>query len=152
MRRWNLIERRLDRFMRAPPSVRNAAGVIVVATFAVVVGAGVLIRVIDSSEYEDVWVGMWWALQTVTTVGYGDVTPTHVSGRLVGAIVMLQGIAFIAIVTAVITSTFVARAAREQDKVRAQDELSDRELIEKRFDELERKLDRLAATLPGSEA
>jgi voltage-gated potassium channel len=152
MRRWNLIERRLDRFMRAPPSVRNAAGVIVVATFAVVVGAGVLIRVIDSSEYEDVWVGMWWALQTVTTVGYGDVTPTHVSGRLVGAVVMLQGIAFIAIVTAVITSTFVARAAREQDKVRAQDELSDRELIEKRFDELERKLDRLAATLPGSEA
>jgi voltage-gated potassium channel len=95
---------------------------------------------------------MWWALQTVTTVGYGDVTPTHVSGRLVGAVVMLQGIAFIAIVTAVITSTFVARAAREQDTARAQDELSDRELIEKRFDELERKLDRLAATLPDSEA
>ena len=138
--------------MRAPPSVRNAAVVIVVATFAVVVGAGVLIRVIDSHEYENVWVGMWWALQTVTTVGYGDVTPTHVSGRLVGAVVMLQGIAFIAIVTAVITSTFVARAAREQDTARAQDELSDRELIEKRFDELERKLDRLAATLPGSEA
>ena len=138
--------------MREPPSVRNAAGVIVVATFAVVVGAGVLIRVIDSHEYENVWVGMWWALQTVTTVGYGDVTPTHVGGRLVGAVVMLQGIAFIAIVTAVITSTFVARAAREQDAARAQDELSDRELIEKRFDELERKLDRLAATLPDSEA
>jgi voltage-gated potassium channel len=152
MRRWNLIERRLDRFMRAPPSVRNAAGVIVVATFAVVVGAGVLIRVIDSHEYENVWVGMWWALQTVTTVGYGDVTPRHVSGRLVGAVVMLQGIAFIAIVTAVITSTFVARATREADEARAQDELSDRELIEKRFDELERKLDRLAATFPDSEA
>jgi voltage-gated potassium channel len=117
-----------------------------------VVGAGVLIRVIDSHEYENVWVGMWWALQTVTTVGYGDVTPTHVSGRLVAAVVMLQGIAFIAIVTAVITSTFVARAAREQDTARAQDELSDREMIEKRFDELERKLDRLAATLPDSEA
>jgi voltage-gated potassium channel len=152
MRRLNPIERRLDRFMRAPPTVRNAAGVIVVATFAVVVGAGVLIRVIDSHEYENVWVGMWWALQTVTTVGYGDVTPTHVSGRLVAAVVMLQGIAFIAIVTAVITSTFVARAAREQDTARAQDVLSDRELIEKRFDELERKLDRLAATLPDSDA
>jgi hypothetical protein len=65
---------------------------------------------------------------------------------------MLQGIAFIAIVTAVITSTFVARATREADEARAQDELSDRELIEKRFDELERKLDRLAATFPDSEA
>ena len=138
--------------MRAPPTVRNAASVIVVATFAVVVGGGVLVRVIDSHESDTVWVGMWWALQTVTTVGYGDVTPTHVSGRLVGAVVMLQGTAFIAIVTAVITSTFVARAAREQDTARGKDELSDRELIEKRFDELERKLDRLAATLPGSEA
>jgi hypothetical protein len=46
-----------------------------------VVGAGVLISVIDREEYPDVGIGMWWALQTVTTVGYGDVTPTHVAGR-----------------------------------------------------------------------
>ena len=39
---------------------------------------------------------MWWALQTVTTVGYGDVAPTQLVGRLVGAVVMLEGIAFIA--------------------------------------------------------
>jgi hypothetical protein len=58
---------------------------------------------------------------------------------------MLQGIAFIAIVTAVITSTFVARAEREYAAAREKDELSDRELIEKRFDELERKLDAIAA-------
>ena len=42
-------------------------------------------RFLDHSEYSNVWVGMWWALQTVTTVGYGDVTPEHVSGRIVGA-------------------------------------------------------------------
>ena len=58
---------------------------------------------------------------------------------------MLEGTAFIAIVTAVITSTFVARASRESEAARMKDELSDRELIEKRFDELERKLDLLAA-------
>ena len=40
-----------------------------------------LISVIDREEYPDVGIGMWWALQTVTTVGYGDVTPTHVAGR-----------------------------------------------------------------------
>jgi voltage-gated potassium channel len=101
MGRFNVIERRLERFLREPPSVRNAAGVIVVATAGVVVGGGVLIRLIDPEEYSSVGVGMWWALQTVTTVGYGDVTPTHVSGRLVGALVMLEGTAFIAIVTAV---------------------------------------------------
>ena len=146
MGRLNLIERRLERFLREPPSVRNAAGVIVVATAVIVVGAGVLISLIDREEYPSVGVGMWWALQTVTTVGYGDVTPTHVGGRLVGAAVMLEGTAFIAIVTAVITSTFVARATRESDAARAKDQLSDRELMEQRFNELERKLDELAAT------
>jgi len=142
--RLNLIEGRLNRFMREPPSVRNAAGVIVIATTVVVVGAGILISVLDSEEYPDVWVGMWWALQTVTTVGYGDVAPAHVAGRLVGAVVMLEGIAFIAIVTAVITSSFVARASREQAG-RSGEGTTDRELIETRFDELERKIDLLAA-------
>jgi voltage-gated potassium channel len=146
MGRFNVLERRVTRFLSEPPSIRGAAGVIVSATALVVVGAGILISVIDSAEYPNLGVAMWWALQTVTTVGYGDVTPSHVAGRLVAAVVMLQGIAFIAIVTAVITSTFVARATREAEVARLKDELSDRELMEKRFDELEQKLDDLAAT------
>jgi len=143
--RLNLVERRLERFLREPPTVRNAAGVIVIATATVVVGAGVLISLIDGEEYPNFGIGMWWALQTVTTVGYGDVTPTHVAGKLVGAAVMLEGTAFIAIVTAAITSTFVARATRDYEAKRVRDDLSDRELMERRFDELERKLDDLAA-------
>ena len=150
MGRFNVIERKLERFMREPPSLRNAAGVIVVATTLVVVGGGVVISLIDNEEYPDVGIGMWWALQTVTTVGYGDVTPKHVSGRLVGAALMLWGTAFIAIVTAVITSTFVARASREYYAAQMKDAVSDRELMEQRFDELERKLDRLLPRDPGS--
>ena len=57
----------------------------------VVVGAGVLIRLSDSTENPNVGVWIWWALHTVTTVGYGDVTPSHVAGRLVGAAVMGRG-------------------------------------------------------------
>ena len=58
---------------------------------------------------------------------------------------MLEGTAFIAIVTAAITSAFVARATRESEAARTRDELGDRDLIERRFDELERKLDLLAS-------
>jgi len=112
--RPNLIERRMSKFLREPPSIRMAASVIVIATAVVVVGGGVLIRVLDHSEYSNIWVGMWWSIQTVTTVGYGDVTPRHASGRLVGVIVMLEGISFLAIITAVITSSFVARAESER--------------------------------------
>lgn len=99
--------------------MRAGAAVIVTATTVVVVGVGVLVRVLDHEGYPNVWVGMWWALQTVTTVGYGDVAPKNFTGRIVGAAVMLQGIAFVAIVTAAITSTFVARATRRYEEARA---------------------------------
>ena len=145
MVRLNPIERRVERFLREPPSVRNAAAVIVVATTVIVVGAGVLMTVLDNEEYPDVGVGLWWALQTVTTVGYGDVAPSEFAGRLLGAVVMLEGIAFIAIVTALITSTFVARATRDYEESRAREDESDAARIDRRFDELERKLDLVVA-------
>jgi voltage-gated potassium channel Kch len=151
MARFNLVERRVAKFLREPPSVRQAAGVIVTVTGAVVVGAGLLMTLVDNKEYPNLGLGLWWALQTVTTVGYGDVAPREFGGRLVAAVVMLEGIAFIAIVTALITSSFVARAALEHEKELAEGELSDRQLIERRFDELERKLDAIAAgRSPGS--
>jgi voltage-gated potassium channel len=147
MGRFNFVERRVARVLREPPSVRTAAGVIVMATTFVVVAAGLLMTIIDRKEYPTIGLGLWWALQTVTTVGYGDVAPSHPAGRLVAMVVMLEGIAFIAIVTALITSTFVARAEREHERQMVEDEnrLTDRQLIEKRFDELELKLDALAA-------
>lgn len=145
----NPIERQIERFLREPPTMRNAAAVIVSATVAVVIAAGVLISLVDGDEYPNVGVGMWWALQTITTVGYGDVTPSDLEGRLVATVVMLQGVAFIAIITAVITSTFIARATRQAEETREQEELSDRELIERRFDELERKVDLLASARDG---
>jgi hypothetical protein len=127
----------MSKFLREPPSIRLAASVIVTATLIVVVSGGVLIRILDHREYPNIWVGMWYALQTVTTVGYGDVTPKNLSGRIVGVVVMLQGIAFLAIVTAAITSTFVARAQREllaAGEAGAENEWAN---IEARLDELE---------------
>jgi voltage-gated potassium channel Kch len=112
----NVADRMIDRYLRDPQSVRRAMGVIVTATAVVVVGAGALMRLIDHREYASVWVGMWWAIQTVTTVGYGDVTPRDPNGRIVATFVMFEGIAFLSIVTASITSTFVERANRDREK------------------------------------
>jgi voltage-gated potassium channel Kch len=136
----NVIERRMSKFMREPPSVRVAASVIVTATAVVVVGAGILMRLVDHEEYRNLWVGMWWALQTVTTVGYGDVTPAQRSGRIVAAFVMLEGIAFLAITTALITSTFVARAQAERELAKTAGE-------DTRFDDLQAQLNRIEALL-----
>ena len=147
MARVNVIERRMTRFLSEPPSVRTAAGVIVTATTVVVIAGGVLIRLLDHGEYSDVWVGMWWALQTVTTVGYGDVTPKNPSGRIIAAFVMLQGIAFLAITTAAITSTFVARATKERDLAHAADEDDAEVRIEARLQGIDQRLARLEEML-----
>jgi voltage-gated potassium channel len=116
MSRWlHPVERAFNSFLRSPLSVRKAMGVIVTSTVVVVVLGGVLITLVDPDEFPDIGTGMWWSLQTVTTVGYGDVTPHDVVGRLVGAVIMLEAIAFIAIVTAAITSNFVERARRQSE-------------------------------------
>jgi hypothetical protein len=47
--------------------------------------------------------------------GYGDVTPKNTAGRIVGAIVIMEGIAFLAIIMAAITSTFAARAQAQHE-------------------------------------
>jgi voltage-gated potassium channel len=145
--RQNPVERRMSKFLREPPSIRTAASVIVTATAVVVVGSGVLIRVLDHSEYSSIWVGIWWALQTVTTVGYGDVTPAHWSGRIVAAFVMLEGIAFLAIITAAVTSTFVVRAERERSIEDGAEDAALEERLDARFDEFSRRFDRLESML-----
>ena len=109
-----LIRRRLDVFQRAPLSVRNAMAVIIAATTVSVLVGGVLITMVDSEEFPSLGRGLWWALQTVTTVGYGDVTPENTAGRLVAALFLLEAISFVTIVTAVITSSFVERARQQR--------------------------------------
>ena len=135
----------MARFLHEPVSVRGAVRVIVAVTALVVALGGVLMRVLDGEEFPNVWLGVWWALQTVTTVGYGDVTPKEPAGRIVAALVMLEGIALLSIVTAAITSIFVARAQREGSVVPG-DSLTDGAL-EARFDDLDRRLDRIEAAL-----
>jgi len=145
--RPDLIERRMTRFLHEPVSVRNAASVIVGVTLLIVVAGGVAMRILDHDEYSSIWLGMWWSLQTVTTVGYGDVTPESVPGRFVGALVMLQGIAFLAIVTAAITSTFVARAQAERDAhAHASEDLAE-DRLEAQMVDLSQRLDRVEQLL-----
>ena len=59
---------------------------------------------------------MWWAVVTVTTVGYADIYPRSVGGRLVAMALMMVGIGFIAVLTATVASFFV-KTDREDEQV-----------------------------------
>jgi voltage-gated potassium channel len=68
---------------------------------------------VRQGSIQSLWDAVWWTVVTMTTVGYGDVVPTTVLGRVVGIFVMLSGITVISLLTATISSIFVAQRIRE---------------------------------------
>ena len=137
----------MSKFLREPPSVRLAANVIVTATLLIVVLGGVMMRVLDHKEYGSIWIGMWWVLQTVTTVGYGDYTPTSAIGRILTSVVMLWGVAFLAIITAAITSVFVARAQQERAAAEEAKAADAKATVDDRLDHIDTQLQQLRELL-----
>ncbi|MFC7495685.1 MULTISPECIES: potassium channel family protein [unclassified Nocardioides] len=146
MSRFRVVERQFTKFLRAPLSVRRAMAVIVTATFVSVVAGGILIRLLDPEEFPDLGTGLWWSLQTVTTVGYGDVVPQDAWGRVIGAVIMLESIAFVAIATAAITSNFVERARRQSAAAAGDaDVAAELAAMRAQLDLIQRRLDELGS-------
>jgi len=110
------LERWLDRALARAETPRGGATVIAAITTIATVGFGLLMTTSDHKNFSTVGQGLWWAVQTVTTVGYGDEVPTDTAGRLVAAAVMLLGLAFLAVITAAVTSSCVARATEERTR------------------------------------
>jgi voltage-gated potassium channel len=84
----------------------------------------------------------WWAAQTVTTVGYGDVVPATGGGRFIAGIVMFVSVATVSLVTAVVTAGFVAYQQRRlgPETERHQELVGTLARIEQRLDRIEHKL------------
>ena len=81
---------------------------VALATLFIVVVAGSAQATFDAHDFHTVWDGVWWAVVTVRTVGYVDLYPNSIQGRLIGIVVMLLGIGFLSVLTATIASDFVA--------------------------------------------
>ena len=138
------LERRLGTAVARATTPRGAAIVIATVSTAITVGAGSLMTVFDHENYPSVGSGLWWAAQTVTTVGYGDNVPMTLAGRIVAVVVMLVGIGFLTVITAAITSTFVSRSRREQTPSDAETATAEQ------FRHLDSRLERIEAALSRS--
>jgi voltage-gated potassium channel len=97
-------------------------------------------------EHTTTGTGVWWALVTATTVGYGDVSPHTESGRLVGAVLMIVGTGFVALLTAAAAQRFLAQERADVDTRIDERELSDAHILEELHSVRER-LDRLQSLL-----
>jgi len=110
--------------------------------------AGVLVWLVDRKDFHTLGDGLWWALVTLATVGYGDIVPHSAWGRVIGSIVIVMGVTFLAILTATVTSYMVSadqdeRTAEEHSLGAAGDE-DTRALLEEvlgRLESIEEKLE-----------
>ena len=121
-----------------PLTARRAARIIASVTLSITIISGVLMHFTDEKTYPTIGDGLWWAIRTVTTVGYGDLVPASTVGRLAAALVMVVGIGFLTVVTAAITSAFIESARRRIGSTRP--------------DALSEKLDQIGARLGVIEA
>ena len=101
-----------ERRLTSGDSLRVAA----ILTVTAIVVAGAAESAVSAGEFPQLWDGIWWAVVTVTTVGYGDLYPTTVQGRLIGIVLMFVGIGFLSILTAAIASRFVREERSDENK------------------------------------
>ena len=96
-------------------------------------------------DFKNAFSGLWWAVSTITTVGYGDLAPKTLFGRFCGIIIALAGVAAFAVPMAIINSGFVKRSITVKDiekLLSEKDRQQDKELEKQRqmIDELKNRL------------
>jgi voltage-gated potassium channel len=119
------------------------------ASLAVLVGF--IATLIDRKDFPTFGAGLWWAIVTLGTVGYGDIVPTTAWGRVLGGFVIVVGVTFISFLTATVTSYFVsvdqeAEQAREHE-FRAASDNETRELL-RQLDSRLAAIERTLGTAP----
>lgn len=117
------------------------------ATAALAVGVGFLVRAIAPNDFHSVGEGIWWAIVTLATVGYGDVVPTTPWGRVVGGVVIVFGVTFLAFLTATVTSLFVSSEQREASQREEKRRAASEEEIKTLLRELSARLEALEGRL-----
>ena len=123
-------------------TLRKALGLILAVATVLAITAAVLERLIDPA-FDTFPQALWFAVTTVSTVGYGDLVPETGDGRIVAAVLMLTGLALIPLITSVIVSILVAKRTREA----REEELRQLTLILERLDGLDRRLGELKSAV-----
>ena len=101
-----------DRTKRAAAN-RRIFPFLLLTTAGLGVLSGFVVTLVDHKDFPTFGIGIWWAIVTLGTVGYGDVVPHTAWGRVVGSVVFVVGVTFVSFLIATVTSYFVAAEEAE---------------------------------------
>lgn len=101
-------------------SVREELMTAYTACFIMICFSAILMYFIERNAqpeaFDNIGNGIWWAVVTYTTTGYGDIYPITPLGKLLGGLMSLIGISMIAIPTAIISSSFISIMQRRESR------------------------------------
>jgi voltage-gated potassium channel len=100
-------ERPLLRRFIANLTLPRAIGGISLVAVAFTLAAAVLMRIAEPQTFQDFGSAVFWAAQTVSTVGYGDSVPVTGLGRTLAVVVMLFGVALVPAITSLVVAVFI---------------------------------------------
>jgi voltage-gated potassium channel Kch len=109
-------ERRIDRIYKAVQSGRILPYMAFVL-LSITLLAALAVRLFARGEFTSYGESVWWAAQTVTTVGYGDIIPQTPFSKVIAVLVMFIGISTVSLTTAVITSVVISTMQRTHPAV-----------------------------------
>lgn len=113
--------------------------------FVVVVGGGTAFAAVEPRQHISAWDGVWWAVETVTTVGYGDIYPKTTAGRMIGIVVMASGIGFVALLTGAMAQRFLQ--GEDEDAPPETELMNKLEEVSKRLEEVSGEVSELREEL-----
>jgi voltage-gated potassium channel Kch len=131
------VERPAAAFIKSQITVRRAALAIAICTVVITLAGGIAIWALDHQEFPSIGAGLWWSVQTITTVGYGDDVPARTEGRIIAALIMIAGIGLLSVVTATVTAAFVEGARSRLGRGRDSEIIERLERIEQRLQQME---------------
>jgi voltage-gated potassium channel len=123
---------------------RNHLGTTLLVAFVLTTASGLTVAAFDPG-IPNAFAGVWWAWQTITTVGYGDSVPTSILGRTVAILIMVFGIGLLAVLTANFSAFFLARNEKTSERTVTLKH------VEQMLERLEAKIDMLEQQLKNKQ-
>jgi voltage-gated potassium channel len=118
---------------------RNHLGATLLVFFIFTILWGLLLSVVDPA-ISTPWDGIWWAWETATTVGYGDIVPQSAIGRVLAAVLMLMGLGMISLLTASFSAYFIGKGIQPA-KTASPQVLSMLQQMQQQLNKIQQQLD-----------